>query len=276
MGGENWTQSSGNDTGKGSSPRGRGKPVYTGRRVGPVGLIPAWAGKTTSRLTWTRPAPAHPRVGGENRPLEREAQHNAGSSPRGRGKRPACRECPREPRLIPAWAGKTGWQEGRRAQAWAHPRVGGENTPAARLPATITGSSPRGRGKPGNLAAGVRTPRLIPAWAGKTGNMARELTARGAHPRVGGENGGLHYQGLEGGGSSPRGRGKRDGRPECLRARRLIPAWAGKTSTTATSRSPARAHPRVGGENASYAQDLLSCTGSSPRGRGKRTAPWAV
>ena len=99
--------------------------------------------------------------------------------------------------------------------------------------------------------------------------MARELTARGAHPRVGGENGGLHYQGLEGGGSSPRGRGKRDGRPECLRARRLIPAWAGKTSTTATSRSPARAHPRVGGENQGDRIFDRSDNGSSPRGRGK-------
>ena len=208
MGGENWTQSSGNDTGKGSSPRGRGKPVYTGRRVGPVGLIPAWAGKTTSRLTWTRPAPAHPRVGGENRPLEREAQHNAGSSPRGRGKRPACRECPREPRLIPAWAGKTGWQEGRRAQAWAHPRVGGENLVRHVEPVRGLGSSPRGRGKP----EGPRRPHarggLIPAWAGKT-PPPRDYPQRSqAHPRVGGENRVISRRGFARRGSSPRGRGK--------------------------------------------------------------------
>ena len=70
---------------------------------------------------------------------------------------------------------------------------------------------------------------------------------------------------------------------------RLIPAWAGKTSTP-TSKPLARrahprvggenrtrqgaywldeAHPRVGGENLRAISSNLSGSGSSPRGRGK-------
>ena len=52
-----------------------------------VGLIPAWAGKTTLRLTPRIRVPAHPRVGGEN--PKRLASNGV------------------RPGLIPAWAGKT-------------------------------------------------------------------------------------------------------------------------------------------------------------------------
>ena len=71
----------------GSSPRGRGKHVPG--RVAPEqqGLIPAWAGKTATRLAGTSTISAHPRVGGENRYSKVVEFVQAG--------------------LIPAWAGKT-------------------------------------------------------------------------------------------------------------------------------------------------------------------------
>ena len=70
-------------------------------------------------------------------------------------------------------------------------------------------------------------------------------------------------------GSSPRGRGKREGARLRPGSRRLIPAWAGKTARPRPPTSQARAHPRVGGENLIGVAADLSAQGSSPRGRGK-------
>ena len=71
------------------------------------------------------------------------------------------------------------------------------------------------------------------------------------------------------GGSSPRGRGKRDVCARQMPAVRLIPAWAGKTDTFQMQASSYTAHPRVGGENITSSMVAPSGTGSSPRGRGK-------
>ena len=93
-----------------------------------------------------------------------------------------------------------------------------------------------------------------------------------AHPRVGGENlGGLLSRCL-GRGSSPRGRGKLDQIKGSWSWRRLIPAWAGKTSAALPRRRGWRAHPRVGGENGADLATHERCGGSSPRGRGKPRA----
>ena len=70
-------------------------------------------------------------------------------------------------------------------------------------------------------------------------------------------------------GSSPLTRGKRDGRPECLRARRLIPAHAGKTAPTLTTLRRRRAHPRSRGENLCGSAARGPLRGSSPLTRGK-------
>ena len=70
-------------------------------------------------------------------------------------------------------------------------------------------------------------------------------------------------------GSSPRGRGKPVLRKLARILPRLIPAWAGKTRWRGWKSNPARAHPRVGGENASQVRIICVGAGSSPRGRGK-------
>ena len=51
---------------------------------------------------------------------------------------------------------------------------------------------------------------------------------------------------------------------------RLIPAWAGKTSTPTSKPLARRAHPRVGGENPKSPSNRFLDPGSSPRGRGKQ------
>ena len=162
--------------------------MTTGRvRIG-QGLIPAWAGKTSSTPGPTPTPGAHPRVGGENSPTMGRSRLGAGSSPRGRGKPgTSCAAC--QPiRLIPAWAGKTRPMTPPYRQMPAHPRVGGENHLRGPLSEQRNGSSPRGRGKLLPGADGDLIGGLIPAWAGKTSTVSRSCRRRS--------------------GSSPRGRGK--------------------------------------------------------------------
>ena len=149
--------------------------------------------------------------------------------------------------------------------------MGGENIWTAVASKSPAGSSPRGRGKRVDKQTGDVCPGLIPAWAGKTFSGSPSHAHSKAHPRVGGENGPERFDLRGRVGSSPRGRGK----PGCEGLEknhiRLIPAWAGKTTSASTPRGCTRAHPRVGGENIKAAKRAQPTTGSSPRGRGKQT-----
>ena len=71
-------------------------------------------------------------------------------------------------------------------------------------------------------------------------------------------------------GSPPRGRGRHTGRARRDRVRGLTPAWAGTASSTGLASSPARAHPRVGGDGSPPASMRAARSGSPPRGRGRR------
>ena len=194
-----------------------------------MGLIPAWAGKTTVTLAVYTLVGAHPRVGGENTGREVNVFLVSGSSPRGRGKRGHVLHGWVWCGLIPAWAGKTFSFRSLPRLYPAHPRVGGENSGKATCHAGSRGSSPRGRGKHPRLACYLARSRLIPAWAGKTVCCCVRLVAHRAHPRVGGEN--VIYPAMQAlaGGSSPRGRGKPFKGSRRRFKRGLIPAWAGKT-----------------------------------------------
>ena len=193
----------------GSSPRGRGKLSSMMLHAPKSGLIPAWAGKTPPQRRPSRPRWAHPRVGGENHARGVQPLRPPGSSPRGRGKR-RTREGPsNRSGLIPAWAGKTPSRSSEHLGNAAHPRVGGENSWIATNSPGSPGSSPRGRGKRHPQEAGQRLRGLIPAWAGKTLNLAGARPYGGAHPRVGGENVFQVIRIWPRSGSSPRGRGKR-------------------------------------------------------------------
>ena len=253
----------------GSSPRGRGKQAFVSRFATSIGLIPAWAGKTRRRDDCLSRMGAHPRVGGENLVETSLLASCPGSSPRGRGKLDGELLGQVDDGLIPAWAGKTLAASGCAAGCGAHPRVGGENLACA-LPSAVTqGSSPRGRGKPDLDQSQTLVLRLIPAWAGKTPSPPSPSTATQAHPRVGGENIHVLLDECEERGSSPRGRGKLSLSLWITRLFGLIPAWAGKTNARMVWSSQARAHPRVGGENAFWRWACVGQAGSSPRGRGK-------
>ena len=125
------------------------------------------------------------------------------------------------------------------------------------------------RGKRGNRFPRFRRGGLIPAYAGKTTRIVSGTLKCGAHPRVCGENFDLRECRSVRRGSSPRMRGKPGPLPEYARVRRLIPAYAGKTRSTALLLTALRAHPRVCGENLKHAGELMPFEGSSPRMRGK-------
>ena len=171
--------------------------------------------------------------------------------------------------LIPACAGKTRDEKVCTRRTRAHPRVCGENIDRSRVPAVVTGSSPRVRGKLAWLVRQRRRSRLIPACAGKTSRLPTRRTNRRAHPRVCGENALSNLQGSFSTGSSPRVRGKHARIINLPDDWGLIPACAGKTVSEKSTESPTTAHPRVCGENEESERVKKRAAGSSPRVRGK-------
>ena len=92
---------------EGSSPLTRGKrPAWPARR-GRCGLIPAHAGKTSSRKPSKITRQAHPRSRGENSLASVATSRTRGSSPLTRGKQILAPVRRTHVRLIPAHAGKT-------------------------------------------------------------------------------------------------------------------------------------------------------------------------
>ena len=135
------------------------------------------------------------------------------------------------------------------------------------------GSSPLARGKPNRVGTAQGTRRLIPARAGKTRSPISCPMPLKAHPRSRGENAARRLRGRRLEGSSPLARGKH---PLACAARRrsgLIPARAGKTSSTPVRTSSREAHPRSRGENEGRHEGYLPAPGSSPLARGKH---WGV
>ena len=253
----------------GSSPRMRGKLPVLRHELAGGGLIPAYAGKTSLDDTRTPVHRAHPRVCGENACQQRAQEMQMGSSPRMRGK--PLYQFLRRARLglIPAYAGKTPPHDARGLRGWAHPRVCGENRGQVLAQRGDEGSSPRMRGKLEIIRLLSKRSRLIPAYAGKTVDFAHLSGARGAHPRVCGENLVVWLVPKIAVGSSPRMRGKLLAHEKRPLPPRLIPAYAGKTSRGLLLDRVDPAHPRVCGENSTREWVMCGTLGSSPRMRGK-------
>ena len=153
----------------------------------------------------------------------------------------------------------------------AHPRSRGENLVPTQTHTGARGSSPLTRGKLGLPWDGPGRLRLIPAHAGKTFPGPVGRCDKGAHPRSRGENREEARVVVFGAGSSPLTRGKR--RPPRRGHERtgLIPAHAGKTEPSPSTRAATWAHPRSRGENSRSARSPSRSGGSSPLTRGKRS-----
>ena len=131
------------------------------------------------------------------------------------------------------------------------------------------GSSPLTRGKLPHRERGAEGGRLIPAHAGKTPDQCSHAARQPAHPRSRGENPRMNLSPGLATGSSPLTRGKPEDELVAGLSDRLIPAHAGKTSTTQNVPLLLRAHPRSRGENLHPLSPIRLTEGSSPLTRGK-------
>ena len=211
----------------------------------------------------------HPREYGENTISGLAGLKLPGSSPRIRGKYEKEAKAADAVGIIPANTGKMASRVGHVKPPWDHPREYGENSMAAKNSLSLTGSSPRIRGKCQHRARFAPRGGIIPANTGKIPEESFRLIRVWDHPREYGENmlapvkvGNRH-------GSSPRIRGKSalvslyglvDG---------IIPANTGKIRIRSGPAADPRDHPREYGENQIVRRIATMKAGSSPRIRGK-------
>ena len=129
-----------------------------------------------------------------------------------------------------------------------HPRIRGEH-------------DPRRRGPPA-------TGRIIPAYAGSTERRTHRPSPLTDHPRIRGEHFAIARFAATHQGSSPHTRGARQPAGDGHKIPRIIPAYAGSTSSYPTCELPRTDHPRIRGEHASPAPPPDGGPGSSPHTRG--------
>ena len=171
--------------------------------------------------------------------------------------------------IIPAGAGKSGDVGLCRGVRRDHPRGCVEKKWLTLCGDLVSGSSPRVRGK-----ARLRWPRcrrggIIPAGAGKRHRVFQARAFRGDHPRGCGEKPiDIQISNLREG-SSPRVRGKASSARPSGFSTWIIPAGAGKRTTSFHVSPEAWDHPRGCGEKSEAREEYCPALGSSPRVRGK-------
>ena len=152
----------------GSSPHTRGARFETIDIFRQQGIIPAYAGSTST------PAPPivshrdHPRIRGEHRETPARRRILTGSSPHTRGAPTPSRNHQLQPRIIPAYAGSTPVCVRVRSRRWDHPRIRGEHRLSGLYTGDGQGSSPHTRGARHERLERRFLPRIIPAYAGST------------------------------------------------------------------------------------------------------------
>ena len=192
----------------GSPPRARGhRRESSGGHAG-RGLTPACAGTSALPRSTASASRAHPRVRGDVAQRMVDRLGGEGSPPRARG-RLATRSAHREASgLTPACAG-TSFQHPKPSTSMrAHPRVRGDVQRAYGVPASVTGSPPRARGRPGARGRTRADGGLTPACAGTSHPAALSATGEGAHPRVRGDVADFEQRERVESGSPPRARGR--------------------------------------------------------------------
>ena len=150
----------------GSSPRARGAAQRQRGDRAERGIIPACAGSSGSPVAGGPSARDHPRLRGEQRPVESVDERLRGSSPRARGAGLGAGVHRPLPGIIPACAGSSTIVSGAATAFSAHPRVRGEQGVAIATKGLSAGSSPRARGAAVRADHAARAPGIIPACAG--------------------------------------------------------------------------------------------------------------
>ena len=171
----------------GSSPHTRGAQPAGAVRVAELGIIPAYAGSTSSGGWLPVRTRDHPRIRGEHRSVQPRPGGAAGSSPHTRGAQMLTAQNFQRQRIIPAYAGST-----RRGTSWPslardHPRIRGEHFRPVERVAPGPGSSPQTRGAQKRPERQREGRRIIPAYAGSTAQYRNIVKWQKDHPRIRGE-----------------------------------------------------------------------------------------
>ncbi len=195
------------------------------------GIIPAYAGNTSPARPVTSSARDHPRICGEHPKEAVPWVPPLGSSPHMRGTRCGRETCRSRPGIIPAYAGNTSRRTWTSCMTRDHPRICGEHLVSALALNGNAGSSPHMRGTQETPNEQRNTTRIIPAYAGNTCIVFWCVLYCRDHPRICGE----HIAGLfficQSPGSSPHMRGTLIFRRRLVTNHRIIPAYAGNTSS---------------------------------------------
>ena len=152
----------------GPSPRARGAAGRLAVGLGWRGTIPACAGSRPPARGRARTSWDHPRVRGEQIPVDGGYAINTGPSPRARGADRHAGPLRDQKGTIPACAGSSAGGSGGRGLGWDHPRVRGEQDPPVRVRGGGVGPSPRARGAADRRADMPTAPGTIPACAGSS------------------------------------------------------------------------------------------------------------
>ena len=154
--------------GPGSSPHTRGAQDVRLAGILLAGIIPAYAGSTSSLygaklINWD-----HPRIRGEHAKLMLNSCSGKGSSPHTRGAPLyyVCNMCSYG--IIPAYAGSTLPNPPHYRDGQDHPRIRGEHSSRAAGSPSTPGSSPHTRGAQAMCGILKLVPGIIPAYAGST------------------------------------------------------------------------------------------------------------
>ena len=253
---------------KGSSPHTRGaRKTPASIRPSP-GIIPAYAGSTSTTVTAEASRGDHPRIRGEHTSDSATETPSPGSSPHTRGAPFADRECGGDFGIIPAYAGSTCVGPPGVAGPGDHPRIRGEHRQPAERYGVPFGSSPHTRGAHMRYTFGHRTERIIPAYAGSTSSPQSTRPHRPDHPRIRGEHDQIRQRSDNVDGSSPHTRGARSAGASTSVAGGIIPAYAGSTCGSPPTGRPAGDHPRIRGEHVRPFCHCRVWRGSSPHTRG--------
>ena len=234
-----------------------------------LGITPAYAGKSRKQQQAQTPRQDHPRVCGEKETTGAAPVGGFGSPPHVRGKVCHVTSCGDFPRITPAYAGKSTFQEVSELYDWDHPRMCGEKEARQWPKKQVWGSPPHVRGKVGMSESSDELVRITPAYAGKSGWASPAACMATDHPRICGEKITLHIRANVSLGSPPRMRGKAKCAPLQCGFYWITPAYAGKSLTSRRQSLTSRDHPRVCGEKRRTPHGRLRNQGSPPRMRGK-------
>ena len=207
----------------------RGKVLEAELVLDGDGITPAHAGKRSTASATTSQNRDHPRMCGEKGLPTLRYSPQSGSPPHVRGKGWFIKRAARATRITPACAGKSFIVLSEGMIFRDYPRVCGEKRRHTDGVGVAKGSPPHMRGKAGSRKQGKRAAGITPACAGKSPEESGGRPGQRDHPRMCGEKRetALSFNFVQG--SPPHMRGKVCCVLGDLRARRITPAYAGKS-----------------------------------------------